>query len=348
MQNSHLTLARYDWRQSYDWNYDHAPAPVTVEAPRPAGEWTFCGRRVDSPLGVAAGPLLNGAWCLYYASLGFDVVTYKTVRSGSRGAYPLPNLQPVECGALAGGEADLRATEEFEGNWAVSFGMPSKTPETWMPDIALARRRLPANKLLSVSVVGTMRSGWSLDELADDYAICAREAASHGADAIEINLSCPNVNTCDGQLYHNPQDAALVAGRVRRSIGGKPLLAKIGHFTSAGQIPALLAELAPSVDAIATTNTVAATVVDSRGRPLFDGQPRGISGRGILDASVRQTAAVAEEINRQGLRLRVIGVGGAFTAQDVRRYLDAGAESVHLATAAMIDPEVGLKIRAEL
>ena len=40
--------------------------------------------------------------------------------------------------------------------------------------------------------------------------------------------------------------------------------------------------------------------------------------------------------------------GEAFTADDVRRYLDAGAESVHLATAAMVDPEVGLKIRAAL
>ena len=37
------------------------------------GDWDFCGLPVDSPLGVPAGPLLNGDWCLYYASLGFDV-----------------------------------------------------------------------------------------------------------------------------------------------------------------------------------------------------------------------------------------------------------------------------------
>jgi dihydroorotate dehydrogenase len=56
---------------------------------------------------------------------------------------------------------------------------------------------------------------------------------------------------------------------------------------------------------------------------------------------------IAEGILRQGLALRVIGVGGIFTAGDVRRYLSAGAEAVQLATAAMIDPEVGLKIRRE-
>jgi dihydroorotate dehydrogenase len=43
--------------------------------------------------------------------------------------------------------------------------------------------------------------------------------------------------------------------------------------------------------------------------------------------------------------VRLVGVGGAFTAVDVRRYLVAGAESVHLATAAMVDPTIGLTIR---
>jgi hypothetical protein len=44
--------------------------------------------------------------------------------------------------------------------------------------------------------------------------------------------------------------------------------------------------------------------------------------------------------------VRLVGVGGAFTADDVRRYLVAGAESVHLATAAMVDPTIALAIRS--
>ena len=44
----------------------------------------FCGIPVQSPLGIPAGPLLNSRWLLYYASLGFDVLTYKTVRSSAR------------------------------------------------------------------------------------------------------------------------------------------------------------------------------------------------------------------------------------------------------------------------
>lgn len=343
-----MTLSRYDIRQSYQWNYDHAPAPVDVLVPTVPGEWSYCGRPIGAPLSVAAGPLLNGRWCLYYASLGFDVVTYKTVRSGERPCFSLPNLQPVQAPTMEGGEQNLHAVETFAGSWAISFGMPSKSPATWRDDVAETRRQLPPEKLLSVSVVGTIEPGWSLEQLADDYALCARQAAESGADSVEINLSCPNVATCDSQLYQLPNDAALIARRVRQAIGPVPLVAKIGHFNDTALLPAVVDNLAAHVDAIATTNCVAATVVDAAGRGQFDNQPRGIGGRAILEASLRQTESIANHATLHSLPLRVIGVGGIFTADDLRRYLAAGAEAVQLATAVMIDPEVGLRIRAEL
>src|SRR5687767_13506884 len=98
-----MRLERYDLQQTYAWNYDHAPEPVTVEEPPVPGAWTYCGRPVGSPLSIAAGPLLNGGWCLYYAGLGFDAVTYKTVRSGLRACYAMPNLLPVRSHAQQDG-----------------------------------------------------------------------------------------------------------------------------------------------------------------------------------------------------------------------------------------------------
>ena len=90
-------LPRYDRSQTYRWNYEHAPEPpddVDIPAvPRPLDVLRLF--RVTSPLGIAAGPLLNGRWILYYAALGFDILTYKTIRSRARDCYPLPNLQPV-------------------------------------------------------------------------------------------------------------------------------------------------------------------------------------------------------------------------------------------------------------
>ncbi len=338
-------LPRYDPTQSYDWNYRRAPDPVEIDVPPLPGEWSFCGRKVDSPLGIPAGPLLNGRWVLYYASLGFDVLTYKTVRSSKRACYPLPNLQPVECGPLRGGESDLPAIEQMRGSWAVSFGMPSKTPDVWRDDVQQTRDQLPSGKLLSVSVVGTVQEGWTIDQLADDYAQCARWAVEAGADAIETNFSCPNVASCDGQLYTQPQDAALVAQRVREAIGRVPFVAKLGHVEQPQAAAALLEAIGPHVDALAMTNSVATTVVDEGGRRLFDGQQRGICGAATLQASLRQTRLFADLIAERKLNLELIGVGGAATAADVKAYLSAGAASVHLATAAMIDPAVGLEIR---
>ena len=85
----------YDIARSYDWNYENVPAPPEIEVPAVPGEWHFCGLPVASPLGIPAGPLLNSKWILYYARLGFDVLTYKTVRSSYRGCYEPPNLLPV-------------------------------------------------------------------------------------------------------------------------------------------------------------------------------------------------------------------------------------------------------------
>lgn len=338
-------LPRYDRLRSYEWNYAHPPAAVDVDVPDMAGNWQFCGLPVNSPLGVPAGPLLNGGWCLYYASLGFDVLTYKTVRSRERDCYPLPNLQPVRCPQLHGGESDLPAVNDMLGSWAVSFGMPSKSPEVWRADVQETRDRLPPGKLLSVSVVGTIEKGWTIDDLAADYARCAKWAVESGADCVETNFSCPNVSTCDGQLYQQPHGARIVAAAVRAAIGNVPYIAKIGKVENDAAALALLDAIGTTVDALAMTNSIAATVRSREGQLLFEGQCRGICGDATRDASISQSLQFSRLIRERQLDLKLIGVGGASRAEQVHDYLAAGAQSVHIATAAMVNPMVAIEIR---
>jgi dihydroorotate dehydrogenase len=224
--------------------------------------------------------------------------------------------------------------------------------------------------------------------------LCARWSVESGADAVETNFSCPNVCTSDGQLYQHPREAAICAARVRAAIGPRtPFIVKIGHLGDREEAAAMVDALAPYVDALAMTNSVAARVTGEQGL-LFDGGPRGICGAAILEPSIAQTRMVRRIVNERlvtpvipegpvreemerilaikasvqleragrsrgnnvasaavnagadaSSAVRLIGVGGAFTADDVRRYLVAGAESVHLATAAMVDPTIGLSIR---
>jgi dihydroorotate dehydrogenase len=342
-------LPRYDRSQTYRWNYEHAPQrPAGLNVPSVAGRWTFCGRPVPSPLGIAAGPLLNGRWLLYYAELGFDVLTYKTTRSAHRDCYPTPNLQPVESATLARSGCTLPATTAMQGSWAISFGMPSMSPDIWRADVEWTRDRLPKEKLLSVSVVASPQAKWSLDDVAADFAQCARWALDSGADCVETNFSCPNVATCDGQLFQQPAAAGHVAQRVREAIGAAPYLIKIGLVDGAEMAAQLLDAIAPFADAVAMTNCISAQVCASDNELMFDAQPRGIGGDCIRSASVQQVAQFSKLAQAKGLATRFIGVGGVSTARHLREYLSAGAEAVHLATAPMIDPLVGLRIRDEL
>lgn len=354
-----MPLPRYDSTQTYAWNYQHAPEPLEVPVPPCPGRWDYCGLSVASPLGIPAGPLLNGRWLLHYAALGFDSLTYKTVRGVPRGCYPLPNLQPVRTGQLRGDEGVVPVALEMTGSWAVSFGMPSQPPDVWRADVEATRRKLPAGKVLAVSVVGTIEEGWTIDHLADDYARCARWAVESGADVVETNFSCPNVSTCDGQLYQSCESAALVAARVRQAIGRTPYVLKIGRFSVPAEEAAVeapggdvigpfLSAVAPYADALAMTNSVAARVALPGGKYLFDGQPRGICGEATRHASLLQVRLFSQAVQALGLPLKLVGVGGASTAEHVRQYLAAGAHAVHLATAAMLDPLVGIKIREEM
>jgi dihydroorotate dehydrogenase (NAD+) catalytic subunit len=343
-------LASYDIRQSYDWNYAHAPvaSPADAVASAVPGHWRYAGLRVPSPLGIAAGPLLNGRWVLHYAALGFDALTYKTVRSRARACYPLPNLQPVACQSFDGSAGSLAAADAMQGSWAVSFGMPSRAPDVWRADVAATRRALPPEKILSVSVVATPEPAWSIDDVADDYARCAKWAVESGADCVEANLSCPNVASCDGQLYQQPQLAGLVTARIRQAIGHVPLLIKLGHVTHEALAAQLVQACASHCQALVMVNCISATVTDADQRPMFSGDRRGIAGRAIRPACLDQVKLFARVVAQQGSSLGLIGVGGIASSGDVTEFLRAGCQSVQLATAAMLNPEIGWEIRKEL
>ena len=339
-------FAKYDITRDYAWNFGHVPRPLQLEVAPVGGSWHYCGVPVDSPLGIAAGSLLNGEWLLYYASLGFDILTYKTVRSCERRSYELPTLQPI---AWDGGEvpAELSVASKMNGSWAVSFGMPSKSPSFWRDDVAATRSHLDKGKFLCVSVVATAQDGWLIDDIADDYAQCAKWAAGSGADGVEANFSCPNVSSVDGQLFLNPTDAGIVAAKMRDAIPQTPLLLKVGHIENREIAHALLESVAASADALVMVNGVSAKVRQPNGDLLFEGQCRGIAGEAIRETALEQLSLFDGLIREFGFDVRLVGGGGLGQATDVRACLDRGCEAVQFATAAMLNPGLGLAIRRE-
>lgn len=341
-------VARYDIAKSYDWNYENAPErPPEVDRPDFPGSWEFCGIPVSSPLGVPAGPLLNSRWILHYAALGFDVLTYKTVRSSHRACYALPNLLPVRSAPMNGGESEVaeHAAPAAPSAWAISFGMPSKDPAIWRADVERARCGLGRGQALVVSVVASPQPDWSIDRIAADFARCARWAADSGADVIEANLSCPNVCTQEANLYASAVASRAVAAEVRAAVPELPLVLKIGLFGGRAPAEDFVRAVGPYATALSTTNSITAAVRSASGQLLFDGARRGIGGEAITARCQAELAMLADIIADSGSPLKLIGVGGVSSAAEVRQRLAAGAHHVQIATAAMLDPLAGVKIR---
>jgi dihydroorotate dehydrogenase (NAD+) catalytic subunit len=343
-------MANYDIGASYEWNYANAPAePERLFAPDWPGTWDFCGLPVSAPIGIAAGPLLNSRWLLYYAARGFDVVTYKTVRSSARASYSPPNLLPVRGEAMAGAESAVIADAGAGAadSWAISFGMPCRDPVVWQEDAARARRELGPRQVLVVSVVASPEDGWSLNRIAADFAQCARWARDAGAHVVEANLSCPNVETQEGNLYASDTASGRIAEAIRREVPEVPLVLKVGLFDDRSQMGRFVRAVSGTATAISTTNTIAAMVQSPDGSSLFAGGRRGIGGRMIAARCLQELRMLADAIGSSGSDLRLIGVGGVSTADDVLERLQAGAHHVQLATAAMLDPDVGVTLRRE-
>ena len=131
----------YDITESYESNYHRGPSltsPLPEVPTTPTKE--FLGLKVRSRLGIAAGLLLNSKWIQAYARLGFDLLTYKTVRSSPRACYPPPNWVFVEDRGSSGPvyETVLDETDPENATSAVCFGMPSMHPDVWREDVKAA------------------------------------------------------------------------------------------------------------------------------------------------------------------------------------------------------------------
>ena len=348
----------YDYSRSYEWNFQHGPL-FSGEAPRrPSAEFEeFLGLPVRSRVGVAAGPLLHSAWIKLYAALGFDILTYKTVRSQAWPVYAPPNLLVVEVSRRLsqGTLSDTlvgsyeRSRPVAETSMANTFGMPSLPPEEWQRDIAIAKGYLQDGQVLVVSVVGTDRGDMTPQELADDFARCAQWAKDAGADIVEINLSCPNVKAQEGQLYRDPAAAELVAATVKPRLGAVPLLAKIGYLEQEDALYELAERLSPAVDGITAINTIPMKIVDGRGQQALPGGAKcGVGGWAVKNAGVQLVDRLHHWRRETSRRVAIVGVGGIMEAHDAEDYFIAGADAVEVATGAILDPYLALRIHAPL
>ena len=153
-------------------------------------------------------------------------------------------------------------------------------------------------------------------------------------DAIELNVSCPNVRAGGIEFGADPATLTAVVSR-SRAVTRRPIFVKLSPTLPDIGRTAQIAEAA-GADGITVINTIPGLVVDiETRRPALGFGSGGVSGPGLLPVGVLATWKV-----RRAVTLPVIGVGGVASAQDALQYIIAGASLVAVGTAALRDPRV--------
>jgi len=349
----------YDPLRTYEDNYAHGPFGVFREpspyfcAGSPRG--SFLGHPVNRPFGIPAGPLLNAAFCEAAFRHGYDVNVYKTVRTRSREAHAFPNTLAVHLeGQLTVARAELPvvADDDFRHVTSItnSFGVPSRDPDEWQPDMARAVTAAGPGQLLVGSFQGTRAEGSAGDREAAyvaDHVRAATLVAETGARVLEMNLSCPNEGANDLLCFDTPM-AAKVVDAVKNAVGDLPLILKLAYFREDPPLARLVAATRDIVQGYAAVNTMSASLVRPDGSQALPGEGRdvgGVCGAAISWAGLEMVGRLATLRDRGRNDYSIIGVGGVRTQEDYAAMRHAGADVVMSATGAMFDPLLGVRIQ---
>jgi dihydroorotate dehydrogenase (NAD+) catalytic subunit len=180
----------------------------------------------------------------------------------------------------------------------------------------------------------------------DEFAALARRLAGHPAvAAIEVNISCPNVES-RGQVFACDAIASSrVIGAVRRAADpGQPVFAKLSpDVTDIVHIARACADA--GADGLSLINTLLGMVIDTDTlAPALGGMTGGLSGPAIRPVAVRCVWQVHQALPH----LPLIGMGGISSGLDALQFVLAGASAVSVGTAVFGDPGAPLRVLAEL
>lgn len=344
----------YDINKTYDENFKDGPffnGEIPKKMVKPENEFIdFLDYKVNSRIGVPAGPLLNSRWIKLAANMGFDIVTYKTIRSHSHPCHPLPNMIYVNSQDTLTElnskkklfKLNTKPTTLAELSVTNSFGMPSQGNDFIMADINRAIKSLGAGQVMIVSVVGTAGT----KDFIDDFIFTAMLAKEAGAKIIEANFSCPNVTTGEGSIFTNPETVYQISSRIVKQIKDTPLIIKVGYFQDMALMNKIFIEAAKAgVRAISGINTIGMPVINQDGSPALGANrlTSGICGSPIRRAALDFTKKAREINDKNNLGITIIGVGGITIPEHFDEFFNAGADVAMTATGMMWDPYLAIR-----
>jgi len=219
---------------------------------------------------------------------------------------------------------------EFPGGIINSVGLENPGLERFRADILPALGRLRCRVVVNVA-------GFAVGE----YRELVLGLEHDRVDAIELNVSCPNVNEGGAAFGQSPTLVEQIT-RLARKATRKTLIVKLtANFVDPAET-ARAAEEA-GADAVTVINTLFGMAMDDLGRPFLGARTGGISGPALKPFALYCVDRVCRAV-----KIPVIGCGGIMSARDAQDFFAAGARLVQVGTASLANPRAALEIVQEL
>jgi dihydroorotate dehydrogenase (NAD+) catalytic subunit len=183
-------------------------------------------------------------------------------------------------------------------------------------------------------------------ETVEEYSTLARKLRSvSGISAIEVNISCPNVENRGLVFACDPEASRRVIDGVRRTIGGElPIIAKLSPDVT-DLVSIARGVIDAGADGLALINTVLAMVINlDTMRPHLGGKTGGLSGPAIRPIAVR----AIYQVHAAMPQVPILGMGGVSSGRDALEMIAAGASGVSIGTASFGNPTAIMNIQNEL
>ena len=263
--------------------------------------------RLSNPTVLASGILgYSGDSLIAVQENGAGAVITKSVGVSPRPGYPNPTVVQAQGGLIN------------------AVGLPNPGINDYAEEITYAK------SILEIPLIASI-FGYT----AEEYVLVSRKAVEAGADAVELNVSCPHVQYTGSEIGQNPQLLTDVVCKVKAAIQ-KPVIVKLSpNVTDVTEI-AQAAEKA-GADALTVINTVRAMAIDAETqRPVLSNVRGGLSGPAIKPIALRCVYDVYESV-----KVPVLGCGGIAHWHDAVEFFLAGSSAIQVGTAIAFE-EPGL------
>ncbi len=265
--------------------------------------------KLKNPVLVASGTFGYGREYAPFLDLNIlGGIVVKGISLKERSGNPPPRLVEVPCGLIN------------------AIGLENVGIERFL------KEKLPFLKTIDTKIIVNI-FGDSIEE----YALLAEKLEKSGVDALELNISCPNIK--DGLVFGKDKRLAAKVTKAVRNVTDLPIIVKLTPEVT--DIVAIAREVINcGADGVSLINTFPAMAVDvNTRRPRLSNITGGLSGPCLKPISLKMVWDIVRTLN-----IPTVGIGGIFTAQDALEYLIVGAKAVQIGTANFINPKVSVEV----